>query len=81
MTADEMTPQILEAVAPGRVTWSSLWRRIPDARITFAISEDAPGSTVSSQISVPSGADVELEPLRYRISQLINRDLRASFDQ
>lgn len=40
LLGDEQEPEILEAVAPDLVVWSSLWPHRPSARIRFEISTD-----------------------------------------
>lgn len=80
---DEQEPRILEATAPGRVVWSSLWPSRPDDRIVFLIERDgAFGSWLEWQLQSERELDDEtLRQLRHRVNQLLNGQLRDSFDQ
>ncbi len=83
LTGDEEEPTVLEAQPPSRVVWSSLWQDRPDDRIVFLIDTDPLcGSVVEWQLQSESEAEVgTLRHLRYRLNELVNRDLRNSFDQ
>ena len=82
---DERRPEVLEAVEPDRVVWSSLWHRRPDARIRFELprARDGQGTDLRWVLLVdepPPDASLGGH-LRRRINQLINAELRYTFGQ
>jgi hypothetical protein len=80
----EVPPKILEQRRPDRVVWSSIWADHPDLVIEFDIDGgDRAGCIVTWRLL---GRDAELDDqdvrdLRYRLNQLINGQLRDTFDQ
>ncbi|WP_026316422.1 hypothetical protein [Actinokineospora enzanensis] len=82
---DEQEPQILEAVEPSLVVWSSLWTRRPDAVIRFTLEpgENANGTALHWALLVdePEPDASLVGHLRKRLNELIHRDLRHSFGQ
>ena len=75
---DEVEPMILEAVATHRVVWSSLWPEYSSATITFEVTPHESGSKLTWSLAAePPILDAEIvRILRYRINELINRDMR-----
>jgi hypothetical protein len=88
---DEVEPAIVEAVAPTRVVWSSIWPSRPHDRIEFDVEPDGDGTALRWTVVTPDGASDETpDPapdeskaghIRYRMNVLINRDLRYSYGQ
>jgi hypothetical protein len=85
---DEHPPQILRASHPdgeaGVVVWSSLWERRPDATIRFDVASDGAGGTDlrwTLHVAEPLPDPSLLGHLRKRLNQLINANLRMTFDQ
>lgn len=82
LAADEQRPEVLEEDGPHRVVWSSSWPARPDARVRFDLDVADGGTglrwTLLVEDPVP-GAD-QTRRLRRRMDELINRDLRPSFD-
>lgn len=85
LAADEQPPQVVEAVRPQLVVWSSLWPQRPDALIRFDLPADASGSgtdlTWTLLMEEPEPHEALLGHLRKRINELINAELRYSFGQ
>jgi hypothetical protein len=84
LLADEQPPEILEAVEPSLVVWSSLWTTRPDARVRFDLAPDDAGGTMLAwtlQLADPMPDDSKLGHLRRRLNILINASLRATWDQ
>jgi hypothetical protein len=80
----EQRPQVLEAVEPGLVVWSSLWTKWPDARIRFDVAPDSGAGTKLAWtllVTEPPPDASTLSHLRKRLNKLINADLRETFDQ
>lgn len=81
----EVRPRVLEADAPSLVVWSSLWLDRPDAVIRFDLPYDAgrQGTDLRWTLSVepPAPDATQVRHYRRRIGELINADLRATFDQ
>jgi hypothetical protein len=64
------------------VVWSSIWEDQPHLRIEFEIEPGGSGSIVTWTLLGPEG-QLEAEDLqrcRYRLNQLINGQLRDTFD-
>lgn len=84
LRSDEVSPQVVEALKPRSVVWSSIWRGAPVVSIHFDIAASGGGSTVSWVLDAGSASPpnpTELSKMKQRIDQLINRDLRLSFGQ
>jgi hypothetical protein len=79
---DELAPVVLEAGAPTRVVWSSLWPSRPDARVHFELR---PGSGTDLRwtlfVEEPLPDSSKLGHMHKRINELINANLRFSFGQ
>lgn len=80
---DEVEPEIIEAVAPSHVVWSSLWPDRSLDRIRFTIESDGgPGTWLRWALETddePADAD-RIQRMRHRINYLINGELRDSWD-
>lgn len=85
LAADEQRPQVVEAVRPQLVVWSSLWQRRPDALIRFDLAADDSGQgsalTWTLLVEEPAPDPALLGHLRKRINELVNAELRYSFGQ
>ena len=85
LAADEHPPDVLEAVRPHLVVWSSLWPQRPDALLRFDLPPGASGQgtdlTWTLLMQEPEPDPALLGHLRKRINQLINAELRYSFGQ
>lgn len=79
----EVVPRVLEAREPSLVVWSSLWPERPDDRIRFDITPKGDGSALRWTLLTPSDPPEEarVRELRHRLNELINGQLRESFDQ
>lgn len=79
----ERVPTILEQVRPNLVVWDSIWTDQPDLRVRFEIEPDGTGSTVTWTLLGREGQldDQDVQRRRYRLDQLINGQLRDTFDQ
>jgi hypothetical protein len=81
----ERAPHVLEAVTPGLVVWSTLWDEHPEARIRFELPPDGGRSGTDLRwtlyLSEPLPEVVDIRRMRRRINQLINDNLRQTFDQ
>jgi hypothetical protein len=91
---DEVEPTIVEAVAPTRVVWSSIWPSRPHDRIEFDLEPDGGGTALCWTVlapddpdDAPDGAPSSIPDasktghIRYRMNVLINQDLRYSYGQ
>jgi len=86
---DEVEPVIVEAVAPTRVAWSSIWPSRPHDRIEFDVEPDGDGTALCWTVLTPDTSPEEtpndapdaskIGHIRYRMNVLINRDLRYSY--
>lgn len=85
LAADEQRPDVVEAVRPGLVVWSSLWANRPDALIRFDLLQDDSGQgtdlTWILLVDEPEPHPALLGHMRKRINELINAELRYSFGQ
>ena len=64
------------------MAWSSIWEERPELRIRFEIATGGAGSAVTWTLLGPDRlSDDEVKRRRYRIDQLINGQLRETFDQ
>jgi hypothetical protein len=79
----EQPPTILSSKKHQRVTWSSIWSDHPELTIEFQIEPRGPGSDVTWTLFGPEGCldDDDIRRRRYRLNQLINGQLRDTFDQ
>jgi len=79
----EQPPRILSATKPQAITWSSIWSDHPELIIEFQIEPYGPGAAVTWILFGPEGSldDEEIRHRRYRLNQLINGQLRDTFDQ
>jgi hypothetical protein len=80
----EVRPLVLEA-GPAHVLWSSPWPGRPGLRVRLDVTARADGAdgadlrwTLLGEAPLPLD---EVRPLRRRLDELLNRDLRQSFDQ
>ena len=82
---DEVGPMILVAQEPSVLVWSSLWRRRPDARITFDLppGEHGGGTDLRWTLTVnePAPEDSLAHHMRRRINTLIHANLRYTYGQ
>ncbi|PPK66879.1 hypothetical protein V5P93_004918 [Actinokineospora auranticolor] len=83
LLADERVPDVVEAVSPSLVVWSSLWVRRADAVVRFELAPRGMGTALRWILTVDEPApDASLVGhLRRRVNELINADLRYSFGQ
>lgn len=83
MHEDEQRPDVIDAVEPNLVVWSSLWPWRPDARIRFDITGGPWGTMLHWTLSVddPVPDDDTIVRMRKRINELINANLRFTFGQ
>lgn len=78
----ELVPRLLESRKPDLVVWSSIWEERPELRIRFEITPAGAGSAVTWTLLGPEPLNGdEIKRRRYRIDQLINGQLRETFDQ
>lgn len=84
LRSGEQPPTIVEQERPSVVVWSSIWTDQPDLVIRFDIDGgDSAGCVVTWRLL---GREDQLEEedvrrRRYRLNQLINGQLRDTFDQ
>lgn len=80
---DEVEPQVLEAVPPHRVVWSSLWPRRPDDQVLLELATVDGETSVKFTLMTPHEApdDRTMRHLRYRMNVLLYADLRYSYGQ
>jgi len=77
----EVAPTVLDGNRPSSLVWSSIWLDGPDMQIRFEIVPDGPGSMVTLVLWGPADTDPDdIAHRRYRLSQLVNGQLRDSFD-
>jgi hypothetical protein len=81
---DERPPQLISAANPVVIVWSSLWEKLPDARVRFDLASDGAAGTLLRwtllvEKSLPDPA--LLGHLRKRLNELINANLRYTFGQ
>lgn len=79
----ETAPVVLDQSEPRLVVWSSIWEDEPELRIEFSIEPDRGGSLVLWRLLGPEGQlnPEDLGRRRHRLNQLINGQLRNTFDQ
>jgi hypothetical protein len=80
---DEVVPEIVEAVKPTLVVWSSLWPHRPRDQIRFDLESSGAGCSLRWTLLTPDDPPDEATTgrLRYRLNYLINGELRYSFGQ
>jgi hypothetical protein len=83
LTDSERRPNVLEAVRPDLVVWSSVWDEHPGARIRFDLPPGRGGTDLRWTLFLdePLPGPDEIQPMRRRINELINNNLRQTFDQ
>jgi hypothetical protein len=79
----ERLPHLLESSHPSLVIWSSLWLHRPDAAIRFDLPPGGAGTDLRWTLTMdePLPDEEEVRRMRRRINQLINDNLRQTFDQ
>jgi hypothetical protein len=79
----EQPPMILSATKPQAITRSSIWSDHAELIIEFQIEPCGPGAAVTWTLLGPEGCldDLEIRQRRRRLNQLINGQLRDTFDQ
>jgi len=81
----EVRPRIVRADAPHLLVWSSLWIAHPTAQVRIDIvartQDSGTDLTWTLLLAEPLREPDEVAALRKRLNQLINGDLRATFDQ
>jgi hypothetical protein len=81
LRAGEIRPTVIEGSRPDHLTWSSPWIDRPTDRIRFDLVRIPGPGTMLTWTLTGDECDAETgRRLRYRINELINRDLRAHFD-
>ncbi|WP_018635390.1 hypothetical protein [Parafrankia elaeagni] len=84
LLGDEQCPRILTSTPPAELTWSSLWRRRPDAVVRFQLERSADGGTDLRwilHVEEPAPDESLVGHMRRRLNQLINANLRYTFGQ
>jgi len=83
LLADEVEPQLRDAVPPGLVVWTSLWPRRPDVVLAFEVR--AAGAETALRWTLTADGEPPDESLtghlRYRVNHLLWSDLRLSYGQ
>ncbi|MDQ6614144.1 MAG: hypothetical protein M3083_05205 [Actinomycetota bacterium] len=78
----EIIPSVLQYQRPSLVVWSSIWPDQPQLQIRFDIEASGAGSLVTWTLLGREGlSDAHVQHLRHRLNELINGQLRESFDQ
>ncbi|MCU1463545.1 MAG: hypothetical protein JWO37_3620 [Acidimicrobiales bacterium] len=79
----EQRPVVLTATKPHAVVWGSIWTDRPQLTIEFLIEPAGSDSSVTWTLLGPEGEldEAEIRQRRYRLDQLINGQLRDTFDQ
>lgn len=79
----ECPPTVLRQARPSTVVWGSIWSDQPSLVIEFDIEPDGSGSMVTWTLLGPEDLleDEDIRQRRYRLDQLINGQLRETFDQ
>lgn len=81
---DEQRPEIVEAVEPDLVVWTSIWPWRRDARIRFELSGSRRSDTTLCWILTvddPIPDNETILRMRKRVNVLINARLRSTFGQ
>lgn len=80
----EVAPRILEQRRPDRVVWSSVWADHPDLVVEFDIEDGRrAGCVVTWRLLGRDGqlGEEDIRQRRHRLNQLVNGQLRDTFDQ
>ncbi|MFN2607328.1 MAG: hypothetical protein ABR511_05455 [Acidimicrobiales bacterium] len=78
----EVPPTILDGVRPSLIVWTSIWADHPELRIRFDIEPAGTGSLVTWTLQGRQELDDDdVRGRRHRLNQLINGNLRETFDQ
>ncbi|MDO1486636.1 Uncharacterised protein [Rhodococcus rhodochrous] len=81
---DEQRPEVVEAVEPDLVVWTSIWSWRRDARIRFELSGSRRSDTAVCWILTvddPIPDNETILRMRKRVNVLINAHLRSTFGQ
>ena len=80
---DEVEPRVLAADEPGRLTWSSLWPRVPDAVLEIRLRPVGGETALRWTLSTTGELSDEslTGHLRHRVNHLLWSDLRLSYGQ
>lgn len=80
---DEVEPEIVDAVRPHYVVWSSLWTKRPDAWVRFDLASAQGGTDLrwTLFVSDPLPDESTINHMRHRIGELINANLRYTYGQ
>jgi hypothetical protein len=80
---DEVEPEIVDAVRPHYVIWSSLWANRPDACVRFDLAAARGGTDLRWTLFVgdPVPDIGMINHMRQRIGELINANLRYTYGQ
>lgn len=79
----ERHPVVLSETKPHTLVWSSIWTDRPQSTIEILIEPAGSGSSVTWTLVGPEGEldEAEIRLRRYRLDQVINGQLRDTFDQ
>jgi hypothetical protein len=81
---DEQPPQLINAVKPDVIVWSSLWEKRPDARVRFDLASDGAAGALlrwTLLVAEPLPDPSLLGHMHKRLNELINANLRYTFGQ
>ena len=81
---DEHQPAAITTEPSHTVTWSSIWKRRPDAVIRFNLGPDGDGGTSlrwTVLVNEPAPDDALVGHIRKRMNELINANLRYTYGQ
>src|SRR4051794_40499082 len=79
---DEVPPAMLNCEEPIVVTWSSIWRKRPEAQVRFDIEPGGQGCDLRwTLLDVADPGPALVGHMCKRLNQLINAELRYSFGQ
>jgi hypothetical protein len=83
LAEEEVIPGIVEIDKPHLVIWSTLWTKYPQAQIRFDLPPGGGGTDLrwTLFLSEPLPPEDEIRLMRRRINELINGNLRNTFDQ
>jgi hypothetical protein len=83
LTEEEVVPGIVEIDKPHLVVWSTLWTKYPEAQIRFDLPAGGGGTDLrwTLLVSEPLPPADEIRLMRRRVNELINNNLRQTFDQ
>jgi hypothetical protein len=78
----ETPPRVVEADKPTLVVWSSIWATRPDDLIRFDLEPSGQETQLRWTLLAPEElAPDAVRPLRRRLNELINAQLRYTFGQ